>query len=145
MGVYLPTREGAHSSLIPLNFTSRRSLYTPSCSKLHRLLDMTVNIIPLNVALFTPDDMVSFCRVAAGWIQRGLCGAVLRTRAEDADILLVMCDDGSAEPLWFVEKYRDQTYWLVNRSRQVLACGATMDEVLGCLDLPAGQAGAFLH
>jgi hypothetical protein len=106
---------------------------------------MTGNVISLSAALFTPDDLVSFCRVAAGWVQRGLCGAVLRTRTEDADILLVMCDDGSAEPLWLVEKYTDQTYWLVNRSRQVLAYGATMDEVLGCLDLPAEQSGASMH
>jgi hypothetical protein len=56
-----------------------------------------------------------------------------------------MCDDGSAEPLWLVEKYTDETYWLVNRSRQVLAYGATMDEVLGCLDLPAEQSGASMH
>ena len=106
---------------------------------------MTGNVISLSAALFTPDDLVSFCRVAAGWVQRGLCGAVLRTRTEDADILLVMCDDGSAEPLWLVEKYTDQTYWLVNRSRQVLAYGATMDEVLGCLDSPAEQPDASMH
>jgi hypothetical protein len=106
---------------------------------------MTGNIILLTPALFTPEDMASFCRALAEWVERGLCGAVLRTRTEDADILVVMCDDGSAEPLWLVEKYTDETYWLVNRSRQVLAYGATMDEVLGCLDLPAEQSGASMH
>ena len=74
-----------------------------------------------------------------------MCGAVLRARADDADVLLAMCDDGSTGPLWAVEKYSDQTYWLVNQSRQALAFGASMDEVLGCLDLVAGPAGASVH
>jgi hypothetical protein len=103
---------------------------------------MTSNVIPPGAALFTPEDVVAFCRVAAGWVQRGLCGAVLRARVGDADILLVMRNDGSTEPLWAVEKHSDQTYWLVDRSRQALGFGATMDEVLRYLDLPAEQAAA---
>ena len=102
-------------------------------------------MIPPGAALFTPEDVVAFCRVAVGWVQGGLCGAVLRARVGDADILLAMRNDGSAEPLWAVEKYGDQTYWLVNRSRQALAFGAAMNEVLGYLDLPAEQAGASVH
>ena len=103
---------------------------------------MTSNVIPLSAALFTPEDVVAFCRVAAGWVQGGLCGAVLRARVGDADILLVMRHDGSTEPLWAIEKHADQTCWLVNRSRQALAFGAAMDEVLHYLDLPAEQAAA---
>jgi hypothetical protein len=106
---------------------------------------MTSNVIPPGAALFTPEDVVAFCRVAAGWVQRGLCGAVLRARVGDADILLVMRHDGSTEPLWAVEKHADQTCWLVNRSRQALAFGAAIDEVLSYLDLPAEQAGASVH
>jgi hypothetical protein len=106
---------------------------------------MTSNVIPPGAAPFTPEDVVSFCRVVAGWARRGLCGAVLRARAGDADILLVMRNDGSPEPLWGVEKHSDQTYWLVNRSRQALAFGAAMDEVLRYLDLPAERAGASVH
>ena len=98
--------------------------------------------LPPSPALFSPGDVASFCRVAGEWVQRGWCGALLRTQAGDADVLLVMGDDGSPDPLWAVEKYADQTYWLVNRSRQVLAFGATIDEVLGHLDGPAGQARA---
>jgi hypothetical protein len=103
---------------------------------------MASNVIPPSAALFTPEDVVAFCRVAAGWVQGGLCGAVLRARVGDADILLVMRNDGSTEPLWGVEKHADQTYWLVDRSRQALGFGATMDEVLHYLDLPAEQAAA---
>jgi hypothetical protein len=106
---------------------------------------MTSNVVSFSPALFTPEDVVSFCRVVAGWARRGLCGAVLRARVGDADILLVMRSDGSTEPLWAVEKHPDQTYWLVNRSRQALAFGAAMDEVLRYLELPAGQAGAAVH
>ena len=53
-----------------------------------------------------------------------------------------MRHDGSTEPLWTVEKHSDQTYWLVDRSRQALGFGATMDEVLRYLDLPAEQAAS---
>ena len=106
---------------------------------------MASNVIPLDAALFTPEEVASFCRAAAGWFRRGLCGAVLRVRADDADVLLAMGDDGSTGPLWAVEKHPDQTYWLVNRSRQALAFGAAIDEVLGYLDLPAEQAGASVH
>jgi hypothetical protein len=106
---------------------------------------MANNVIPFSAALFTPEDVASFCRAAAAWAQRGLCGAVLRVRADDADVLLVMGDDGSAEPLWGVEKHPDQTYWLVNRSRQALGYGASMDEVLGGLGPLAGTAGASVH
>src|SRR5688500_4466173 len=48
---------------------------------------MASNVIPPSAALFTPEDVVAFCRVAAGWVQGGLCGAVLRARVGDADIL----------------------------------------------------------
>jgi hypothetical protein len=106
---------------------------------------MASTMIPPGAALFTPEDVVSFYRVAVGWIQRDLCGAVRRTQADGADILLAMSNDGSAEPLWGVEKHSDQTYWLVDRSRQALAFGAAMDEVLGYLDLPAERAGASVH
>jgi hypothetical protein len=106
---------------------------------------MISNAIALSAALFTPEDLVSFYRVAAGWIHRGLCGAVRRTQVDGTDILLVMCNDGSTGPLWGVEKYPDQTYWLVDRSRQALAFGATMDEVLCHLALPAEPAGAAVH
>ena len=106
---------------------------------------MASTALPPSAALFSPEDVVSFCRVAAGWVQRGLCGAVLRARTGDADILLAMHSDGSPEPLWGVEKHWDQTYWLVNRSRQALALGATIDEVLGYLALPAEQASASVH
>jgi hypothetical protein len=106
---------------------------------------MTSNVIPPSAAPFTPEDLASFYRVAVGWVDRGLCNAVRRTQVDGADILLVMRNDGSAEPLWAVEKHPDQTYWLVNRSRQALAFGAAMDEVLRYLDLPAEQAGAPVH
>ena len=106
---------------------------------------MASNMIPLSPALLTPEDLVSFYRVAVGWIQGGLCDAVRRTQADGADILLVMGRDGSTGPLWGVEKYPDQTYWLVNRSRQALAFGTAMDEVLSYLPLPEKQVAASVH
>jgi hypothetical protein len=56
-----------------------------------------------------------------------------------------MCRDGSTGPLWAVEKHSDQTYWLVDRSRQALGFGAMMDEVLGYLPLPEKQVAAAVH
>jgi hypothetical protein len=106
---------------------------------------MTGSTTPPSTALFTPEDVASFCRAVAGWVQRGLCGAVLRVRADDADVLLVMRGDGSPDPLWAVEKHPDHTYWLVNRSRQALAFGATIDDVLGYLALPEKPARAAVH
>ena len=103
---------------------------------------MASNMISLSAALLTPEDLACFYRVAVGWIQGGLCDAIRRTQADGADILLVMGRDGSTEPPWAVEKHADQTCWLVNRSRQALAFGAAMDEVLGYLELPAEQAAA---
>ena len=56
-----------------------------------------------------------------------------------------MRHNGSTEPLWTVEKHSDQTYWLVDRSRQALGFGAMMDEVLGYLPLPEKQVAASVH
>ena len=106
---------------------------------------MASNVIPPSAALFTPEDLACFYRVAVGWIQGGLCDAIRRTQADGADILLVMGRDGSTEPLWAVEKHGDQTYWLVDRSRQALGFGATMDEVLSYLPLPEKQVAASVH
>jgi hypothetical protein len=106
---------------------------------------MTGSTTPPSTALFTPEDVASFCRAVAGWVQRGLCGAVLRVRADDADVLLAMGGDGAPAPLWAVEKHPDHTYWLVNRSRQALAFGATIDDVLGYLALPEKPARAAVH
>jgi hypothetical protein len=99
---------------------------------------MASNITPSDAVLFTAEDVVSFCRIAVGWVQRSLCDAVLRTQANGADILVVM-SDGSRTPLWGVEKHPDDTYWLFTRSRQPLASGKTMEEVLGYLNLSGEQ------
>ena len=105
---------------------------------------MASNIISFDASLFTPDDLVCFCRVAVDWVERGLCGAILRTRADDVDSLLVMWE-GSNEPLWSVEKHKDTTYRLVSRSRKTLASGRTMDEVVRHLDLAGEQTSTSLQ
>jgi hypothetical protein len=74
-----------------------------------------------------------------GWVHRGIGKAVLRTQANHgADILLVM-GDGSREPLWGVEKPRDDTDRRFTRSRQPLAPGKTIEEVSGYLNLSGQQ------
>jgi hypothetical protein len=99
---------------------------------------MTGNIVPFNALLFTAEDVTAFCRIAVAWVQRSLGDAVLRTQANGADILVVM-SNGSRTPLWGVAKHHDDTYWLFTRSRQPLASGKTMEEVLGYLNLSGQQ------
>jgi hypothetical protein len=105
---------------------------------------MASKIISFDTSLFTPEDMMCFCRVALGWVERGLCGAILRTRTDSVDSLLVMWE-GSNEPLWSIEKHKDKTYRLVSRSRKTLASGRTMDEVVRHIDLVGQQNSASLH
>jgi hypothetical protein len=105
---------------------------------------MASKIISFDSSLFTPEDLMCFCRVALGWVERGLCGAILRTQADNVDSLLVMWE-GSNEPLWSIEKHKDTTYRLVSRSRKTLASGRTMDEVVRHIDLAGQQNNASLH
>jgi hypothetical protein len=96
---------------------------------------MTAQILQFDRSLFTPEDVVLFCRVAAGWAQAGLCDMVLRNKAKTSDSLQVFAAT-SKVPLWSVEKGSNGRYRLIDGMGRRLNCAAAMEDVLRYLELP---------
>jgi hypothetical protein len=95
---------------------------------------MTAQILQFDRSLFTPEDVVLFCRVAATWAQAGLCDMVLRNKAEGSDSLQVFAAT-SKVPLWSVEKGSTGRYRLIDGLGRLLNCAA-MEDVLRDLERP---------